>query len=117
MGKKILITVVIVGSMALLAAAVMWFVRARHTSALSSCLNNLRQIDSAKMQWALDTMSTNMNPTWQDLAPYIGRTGQGNKPICPGGGMYTIETMTNLPTCSLASTNGYPNGYPHYLMP
>src|ERR1700691_4733209 len=49
---EIMIVVAIIGLLA--AIAIPNFVRARTTSQMNACINNLRQIDGAKQQWALE---------------------------------------------------------------
>jgi hypothetical protein len=67
--------------------------------ATAACINNLRQIDGAKQQWALEyKKSATDTPTWDDLMPYLGRTAQALR--CPDGGMYSINVLTEVPTCS-----------------
>jgi hypothetical protein len=67
----------------------------------NTCINNLRQIDGAKEQWALEHGKTNSDiPTWADIKPYFGRPGI-DLPTCPSGGKYTLGAMSNLPTCSV----------------
>ena len=63
------------------------------------CINNLRQIDGAKQQWALENhKDTNAIPTSADIAPYL----RSNKfPVCPGKGKYTISRACDDPTCSV----------------
>jgi prepilin-type N-terminal cleavage/methylation domain-containing protein len=48
---EIMIVVAIIGLLA--AIAIPNFVRARTTAQQNACINNLRQIDGAKQQWAL----------------------------------------------------------------
>ena len=70
----------------------------------NACINNLRQIDGAKQQWAIDTHApSNAIPTWDDIRPYLlGRDGTNNLiPKCPSGGIYTIGALTDAPTCSV----------------
>jgi len=65
----------------------------------ATCINNLRQIDAAKQQWALENNKTDTDvPTAQDLLPYIRG---GGFPVCPGGGTYTINAVGLPPTCSI----------------
>ncbi|HLP78633.1 MAG TPA: hypothetical protein VK327_17140, partial [Candidatus Paceibacterota bacterium] len=53
------------------------FVKSRSTSAENAVINNLRNLDSAKQQWAADNKkSPNDQPTIQDLTPYLGRSPQ-----------------------------------------
>ncbi len=66
---------------------------------LMACINNLRQIDAAKQQWALENQkSADAAPTAADLAKYLRG---GVLPACPAGGVYTINTIGAPPTCSV----------------
>ncbi len=48
------------------------FVKSRTTSQSNAVINNLRQLDGAKQQWALEqAKSPDDVPTMQDLAPYL----------------------------------------------
>jgi hypothetical protein len=42
------------------------------------CALNLRQIDGAIQQWALEHSRTNGPVTWSDLKPYLGRGPEGS---------------------------------------
>ena len=65
----------------------------------NACINNLRQIDGAKQQWALEKNKTgDAVPTAQDLLPYLK---DGVFPACPDGGTYSINSVDAVPTCSL----------------
>ena len=66
---------------------------------LNACINNLRQIDGAKQQWALENRKTaEAVPGRQDLLPYL----QGQRlPQCPGGGRYVPGAVNVVPTCSI----------------
>lgn len=65
----------------------------------NACINNLRQIDAAKQQWALENNKpADAIPTVQDLLPYFQ---DGVFPVCPSGGSYTINPVGMLPTCSV----------------
>lgn len=76
------------------------FVRVRKTSATNPCLNNLRQIEGAKQQWALENgVSTNAYPSWKDIGPYIG-SGTNVILRCPDGGTYTLGRVDEPPRCS-----------------
>jgi hypothetical protein len=83
---------------ALLAAvAVPNFVKARSTSQENACINNLRQLDAAKNEWALEKGKKDGDvPTQEDLLPYLRRW-----PVCPQGGTYTIGAIGENPTCSI----------------
>jgi hypothetical protein len=65
----------------------------------NACINNLRQIDAAKQQWALENgKGDDVVPVAQDLLPYLRG---GVFPVCPGGGTYTINAVGVPPTCSV----------------
>ena len=82
----------------MMAIAIPNFVKARETAQMNACINNLRQIDAAKQQWALENNKKAGDvPTAADLTPYLN----GKFPICPSGGTYTIGAVSNAPTCSI----------------
>jgi predicted nuclease with TOPRIM domain len=69
--------------------------------ARKTCINNLRLIDDAKQQWAADFNEPNdAVPTEKDLAPYFK---DGALPQCPEGGVYLLNRVDQVPTCSIAS--------------
>src|SRR6187401_2388668 len=80
---EIMIVVAIIGLLA--AIAIPNFVRARKTSQTNACINNLRQIDGAKQQWALETGAISTAPcTAADITPYLGRgSGSVGNVACP----------------------------------
>lgn len=66
----------------------------------NACINNLRLIDGAKQQWALEkNQPGDAVPTARDLLPYLK---DGVFPACPAGGTYYINSVEALPTCSVA---------------
>jgi hypothetical protein len=92
----------VAGAGALAAIAIPNFTRARATSQHNACINNLRLIDAAKQQWALENRkSATDTPTMQDLQPYLGHGPKGEFPVCPNGGVYTIGAVGEKPTCSI----------------
>ena len=106
---EIMIVVAIIGLLA--AIAIPNFVKARQTAQGNSCLNNLRLIDSSKQQWALEKGKQGSDsPAASDIALYIGRNQ--TFPACPIGTStsYTINAVTNVPTCANAATNSH-NAY------
>jgi hypothetical protein len=69
----------------------------------NACINNLRLIDAAKQQWALEfRKQTTDTPAKEDLQPYLGRGVHGEWPVCPDGGVYSIKSVGEPPTCSIA---------------
>jgi hypothetical protein len=84
----------------MMAIAIPNFVKARDTAMMNACINNLRQIDAAKNQGALDSSKKPGDvPTAQDLKPYLKN---GVLPVCPSAGIYTIGAVSNAPTCSIS---------------
>jgi hypothetical protein len=66
---------------------------------LNACINNLRQIDAAKQEWALENSKTaDAIPPALELLPYLR---DGIFPMCPSGGAYTINAVGVPPTCSI----------------
>ena len=100
---EIMIVVAIIGLLA--AIAIPNFVKARATSQANACINNLRQIDAAANQFALEqgkkTGDTFAMAT--DLTPYIKLNSSGSIPPCPAGGGYTCSTVGVNPVCTLST--------------
>ncbi len=100
---EIMIVVAIIGLLA--AIAIPNFIRARTTSQANACINNLRQMDGAKQQWALEQRQlSTANPLTTAITPYIKLTSNSTLPGCPAGGTYVIGVVSVNPTCSVAST-------------
>ena len=98
---EIMIVVAIIGLLA--AIAIPNFVRARTASQTNACIANLKQIEGAKANWALENKKTSADePTAAQLygaSLYIART-----PVCAGGGTYTINAVDTAPACSLSAS-------------
>ena len=74
----------------------------RRIAKLSLCVDNLRNIELIKLDWASNENKTiNDTPTWDDLHPYSLVRWSNNIPICPSGGIYTIGLVGKNPTCSI----------------
>lgn len=95
----VMVAVVPVAVVGMLSAiAVPNFVKARTTAQKNACINNLRQIDGAKEQWALENNKKTGTPvTESDIAPFL----RGGFPVCPQGGHYTIGPVGTTPRCSI----------------
>ena len=103
---------IVVAIIALLAAiAIPSFMKSRADSRTSACINNLRLIDHAKQQLATasQTITDSYTPSMSEIAPYIkGVTADSTGGlICRQGGTYSINVISNAPTCSI--------GDPHIL--
>jgi hypothetical protein len=63
------------------------------------CINNLRLIDGAKQQWALEKQKpSGALLTAGDLTPYLKTN---SLPTCPAGGVYTINPVGYAPLCNI----------------
>jgi len=97
---EIMIVVAIIGLLA--AIAIPNFVRARTQSQTQACINNLRQIDAAIQQWALENnQGPNAEVTHGDVVGYLK-----SPPRCPAGGSgfqsdYGLTTVSANPTCNV----------------
>src|SRR5262245_17785916 len=71
---------------------------ARMQSQINNCVNNLRMLDGAIQQWALEnTKPQGTRVTMADIDPYLK-----TKPVtCPASGVYTLHTVGTPPTCSI----------------
>jgi len=80
------------------AIAIPSFVKARDVLQQNACINNLRMIDSAKLQWALTLGKGTGDPV--DV-PEVNEYVKGaTTPICPAGGNYTYNPVEQNPVCS-----------------
>ena len=106
---EIMIVVAIIGLLA--AIAIPNFVRARTQSQKNACINNLRQIDGAVQQWALENkQASGATVANTDVFPYLK-----NSVVCPAGGTtfansYAVTTVSAKPTCT-ATGGGAANGH------
>src|ERR1700686_4554582 len=92
---EIMIVVAIIGLLA--AIAIPNFVHARSTSQQNACINNLRQVDGAKQQWALENKAAaTVTPTSDNIQPYMGRGGNGSLPVCPLDSDNTFATSYTI---------------------
>lgn len=91
--------------MAILAAiAIPNFVPARRTTSKSVCPANLKAIDGAVQQWALENKKAATN-TYSLSDPKLLAYMKGSVlPVCPGGGHYSPGiNVGGLPVCSLGA--------------
>ena len=85
---EIMIVVAIIGLLA--AIAIPNFVRARTTSQQNACIYNLRQLDGAVQQWALETKKDTLAVVGEaDVRPYLR-----NPVTCPTGGTSFADSYT-----------------------
>jgi prepilin-type N-terminal cleavage/methylation domain-containing protein len=103
---EIMIVVALVGLLATIATPT--WVRARTTSQAKTCINNLRQIDGAKQQWALENKAAaDAGIAYTDISGYLK-----NSVLCPAAGTaatfgssYNINLLSERPTCQISPTD------------
>ena len=100
---------IVVAIIALLAAiAVPGFLRARKRSQATRILNDLRLIDSATDQYAIETNKmSGANPAFSDLKVYLKKGGilynTGKDLFSNDYGPFTVDSITRVPASSRAS--------------
>jgi len=102
---EIMIVVAIIGLLA--AIAIPNFVRARTQSQMNACINNLRQIDGAVQQWALETkQAASATVAFTDISSYLK-----SAVLCPSAGAaatfatsYQLNGVSNKPTCLILTS-------------
>ena len=79
---------------------------AREVARGRSCIRNLRQIDGAKEQYAIDWRLPQGN-TMPALSVLCGDGTttyiKGGTPVCPRAGTYAINRVGTNPTCSVGT--------------
>ena len=100
---EIMIVVAIIGLLA--AIAIPSFVKARNTSQQNACINNLRQIDGGKEQWA---MAAKKNDGDTIVTASVNAYIKGNAtPTCPGGGTYAYGNVGSNPHCTISAPTSH----------
>ena len=111
---EIMIVVAIIGLLA--AIAIPNFIKARATSQQNACINNLRQIDAAVNEWALEAGQSNGATVTGGLTgaitAYIKLNSSSSIPGCPAGGTYTLGNVGDNPQVKCSLSAGSP---PHKL--
>jgi len=102
---EIMIVVAIIGLLA--AIAIPNFIRARATSQANACINNLRQIDAAINEWALETGKSNGAAVGNvsTVSGYIKLNSMSSVPSCPASGTYAVGNVGDTPqvNCTLST--------------
>jgi competence protein ComGC len=78
--------------------AIPYFIKYRSDAQAKACIANLKQLDGAKQQWALEyKKSSTDTPDWTEL---VGSSGYiKNSLSCPTGSAYDIQTVGDKPLC------------------
>ncbi len=83
------------------------FVKARATAQKNACIANLKQIDGAVQQWALENKKAATDTCALTDTTLLACLKGSALPACPGGGAYPAGTpVSGSPACSL-STSGH----------
>jgi type IV pilus assembly protein PilA len=101
---------IVIAIIALLAAIVIPnLLKASARSQATTCINNLRQIDTAIQQFSVEAGKhvgdTVVWPT--DITAYIKLNAKGIIPPCPSGGDYSLALVGTIPsaTCTYSTLN------------
>ena len=93
---EIMIVVAIIGLLA--AVAIPNLVRAKKNAQVNGCKANLRTIEFAITQWALEKRKTDdAEVSLEELEDYF----KDGIPRCPSGGDYELTTAEEKPTCTI----------------
>ena len=95
---EIMIVVAIIGMLA--AMAIPSFMKARATSQKNGCIENIRQMEGAKEQWAMSAgRSQGDTVVTTDAMTYLKG---GVVPKCPGGGTYSLNVIGTDAACTIS---------------
>ena len=115
---EIMIVVLIIGI--LLAIAIPNFVSARESARAKACVGNLKQIDSASQQYAMDAKLSATGSIDNIQTRLVNGTTAylRSMPNCPESGTYAPGTSLAVsPTCTISSgvtTGDYASGGKYY---
>ena len=91
---ELTIAIMIIGLF--LAVAIPNFMKARDKTRLNVCVENMKQIEVAKEQHAIEAKKNAGDPVrFDELVPYLKEV-----PECPAGGGYTLWTIGQNVECS-----------------
>lgn len=99
-GLTLIETLIVIGIIGVVIAIVLpALARSRAATQRKTCILNLREIDAAKEQFAIEKRKLQgATVRTSDVTPYIrGST----MPICKAGGTYSIQRIGRDPRCSL----------------
>jgi hypothetical protein len=88
-----------------LAGFLAWLFLAPHPTARDRCIGNLKQMDAAKESWALENKLKKGDAV--DVRGVCQYLKNGQLPPCPKQGVYSLNPVGSVPTCSLGPTHGH----------
>ena len=83
------------------------FVKARTTACKNACVNNLRQLDGAKEQFALEKKLPSGHIISAEEEKLLYQYIKGGEPKCPGGGKYQLKPIGAAPACDSIREGGH----------
>ncbi|MDD5495480.1 MAG: prepilin-type N-terminal cleavage/methylation domain-containing protein [Candidatus Omnitrophica bacterium] len=94
---EIMIVVAIIAI--IIAIALPNYLKTSTVSKKTICINNLKQIDAAIDQWAMENDIPKGAQATEEVYDYVN----GSRITCPSGGVYTLHSVGSKPqvTCSL----------------
>ena len=96
---EIMIVVAVIALLAVIALPN--FIKSRSSAQVKACMRNLRVMDGAKAQWALDERKASTAiPLLTEIAPYLQ---DGRIPECPANGTYRLRRLVRYPACTLSA--------------
>ena len=113
---EIMITVGIIGLLA--AIAIPNMLQSRNTAQAATCVDQLRQIEQATQEWALDfRRGSSQTLEYSDIKPYLKGAVK-----CPAGGTtfsdsYQITTVGARPLCKRVTGGEHPHVLPDSSSP
>ena len=104
--EKLILVGVLLFAFGILAVSLPSFLLHGRCTCANACINNLRQIDAAANEFALENnrMKGDVIHYPDDLTPYIKLDTNGDIPHCPDGGKYSLARVGDTPICSLGTT-------------
>ena len=95
---EIMIVVAIIGLLA--AIAIPSFMKARATSQKNACIENIRQMEGGKEQWAMQNQKSQGDTVvTSEVTAYLK---DAKIPTCPGGGTYTLNVIGTDAACTIS---------------
>ena len=92
---EIMVIVLIMGI--LLAIGIPNFLKARRNGCTKACIHNMRQMEGAKEEYAMEYNKSVGDPIdWDKIVPSYLK----EEPECPAGGLYTLFPIGDMVDCS-----------------
>lgn len=82
-------------------------IKAKATACKNACVNNLRQLDGAKEQYALQKQLPAGHVLSAEEEKLVYEFVKGGEPKCPGGGNYKLNPIDSAPTCDSLREGGH----------